>query len=251
MEGYENNNNAMATILPDDISVVDYDIIIAVAERADRMVAALNKMMLAAIKVTTGHDWVLVGGKPYLQESGATKVGRLFGISWEVCPGYPKRSVDRDGYPTWEYRCRFSMGSSTIECEGSRDGSDEFFAGKDKTKSPDEVSETNVKKSAYTNCINNGIKRLLPGLRNIDVKDLERNGITVGSGYTFKTGSRGGNSGRAEDSGIACSFCGAAVTQKVASFSQAKYGKILCMSCQKKPEAYAPDDDELPPPIEP
>ena len=106
--------------------------------------------------------------------------------------------------------------------------------------------------AAYTNCLNNGIKRLIPNLRNIDVETLERAGLDVSKirGYTFKTGSKGGNSGKAEDSGIVCADCGAAVTQNVASFSQSKFGKILCMKCQKKADkkpAPAPEeDDELP-----
>lgn len=89
--------------------------------------------------------------------------------------------------------------------------------------------------AAYTNCMNNGIKRLIPGLRNIDVSELEKAGLDPNkiNGYTFKTGSKGGASKAAEESGIVCEQCGAAITQKVASYSQSKYGKALCMNCQK------------------
>ena len=89
--------------------------------------------------------------------------------------------------------------------------------------------------AAYTNCMANGIKRLIPNLRNIDIDTLARAGLDVSriGGYTFKTGSRGGNSGNAEESGIVCTGCGAPVTQKVASYSQGKFGTVLCMNCQK------------------
>lgn len=99
--------------------------------------------------------------------------------------------------------------------------------------------------AAYTNCINNGIKRLIPNLRNIDIATLERAGLNVNDikGYTFKEGSKGGKSKAAEESGITCSACGAAVTQKVASYSQSKFNKILCMKCQKS-AAEAPAEDE-------
>ena len=42
--------------------------------------------------------------------------------------------------------------------------------------------------SAYTNCINNGIKRILPGLRNLTAEDMQRAGLDCGkmSGYGFK-----------------------------------------------------------------
>ena len=62
-----NESTNMITVLPDDIANYDVDAIIVMAERADKLVAALNKMMMAAIKITTAHDWVIIGGKPYLQ----------------------------------------------------------------------------------------------------------------------------------------------------------------------------------------
>ncbi|MCQ2602368.1 MAG: hypothetical protein MJ193_00430, partial [Clostridia bacterium] len=84
-------------------------------------------------------------------------------------------------------------------------------------------------------CINNGIKRLIPNLRNIDVATLEKAGLDVSriNGYTFKEGSKGGAKKTAEESGIVCEKCGSPVSQKVASYSQSKYGKVLCMDCQK------------------
>lgn len=44
----------------DALMDMDYDNILAVAERADKMVSALNKIMSAAMKVTTPKDWVLI-----------------------------------------------------------------------------------------------------------------------------------------------------------------------------------------------
>lgn len=246
--------NGMITVLPDDIAAYDYDSILAQAEKADKLVAALNKMMLAAIKITTWMDWVLIGGAPYLQESGATKVARLFGIGWRILD--VQRELD-EGYPAFTYRMEFTMHRITIECEGSRSGKDEFFTGQrtfrdgspnPKFKNPDAVDALDVKKAAYTNCINNGIKRMLPGLRNIDIASLEAGGIDANKvrGYTFNNGSKGGNNGKAEDSGITCEGCGAAITQKVASYSEGKFGRKLCMKCQKSAKA-APPADEAPP----
>ena len=123
-----------------------------------------------------------------------------------------------------------------VECEGSRSASEDFFAGKGKTKKPDEIDDRDVKMAAYTNCVNNGIKRLIPNLRNIDVATLEAAGLKTSEirGYTFKDGSKGGSSKKAEDSGLVCSKCNKAVTQAVASFSQGKFGAILCIDCQKE-----------------
>lgn len=240
--------NGIVTVVQenDALMEMDYDNILAVAERADKMVSALNKIMSAALKVTTPKDWVLIGGTPYLQEAGATKVARLFGISTKICEGFPVVTRGEDGYPVYKYRMKFSMGKQSIEAEGMRSAGDEFFAGKEKKKSLDQVPLDDVERAAYTNCMNNGIKRIIPGLRNLDISDLEAAGIRPEKGYTFKQGSRGGSSGKAADSGIVCSNCGSAVSQKVASFSQGKYGRSLCMKCQGLAKAgqLSPDPDD-------
>lgn len=211
------------------------DNILYMAEQADKYITAMNKIMAAALKITTELDWVLIGGQPYLQESGATKVARLFGISWQKNEN-PQISADAQGYKTFTYSMRFFLGGQFIDAEGSRSMRDEFFSGKGCTKKPDEIDERDVRLSAYTNCINNGIKRLIPGLRGIDVKTLAAAGFDVSQirGYTFKEGSKGGTSKKAEDSGIVCSKCNKPVTQSVASFSQGKYGAVLCIECQKE-----------------
>lgn len=211
------------------------DNILYLAEKADQYITAMNRIMDAALKITNELDWVLIGGKPYLQESGSTKVARLFGISIQLI-GTPTIEVDAEGYKTYTYKARFMLKDQFIECEGSRSMKEDFFAKtKNGMKKPDEIDERDVKMAAYTNCLNNGIKRLIPNLRNIDVDTLARAGLDVSrlNGYTFKDGGKGGNSGKAEDSGLVCEACGAAVTQKVASYSQGKFRKILCMNCQK------------------
>lgn len=213
------------------------DNIMYMAEKADKMITAMNKIMSAALKITSEHDWTLIGGKPYLQESGATKVARLFGISWQI--GEPKIECDADGYKTFTYKGRFEMRGQFIECEGSRSMKDDFFGGKAGARKPiDEISERNVRQAAYTNCINNGIKRIIPGLRGIDAKTLEESGIDTGKirGYTFKDGGKGGTS--KTDSGFKCENCNTPISQKVASYSQSRYdGHMYCMDCQKKASA--------------
>ena len=255
----EQMENGLVTVLPNDITEYDYDAIIVKAERSEKLVAALNKMMLASIKITTWLDWCLIGGKPYLQESGATKVARLFGIGWKILD--VQKELD-EGYPSYSYRMAFTMGNSSIECEGSRSGKDDFFTGQKtlrdgspnpKFKTPDQIDANDVKKAAYTNCLNNGIKRMLPGLRNIDIASLEQGGIEVKkiNGYSFKEGSKGGTGRAAESTGLVCAGCGAPISQKIASYSEGKFGKKLCLICQKNPSAFAEDEDDIPLPEEP
>lgn len=214
----------------------DSDNILYLAERADRYITAMNRIMDAALRITDELDWVLIGGKPYLQESGSTKVARLFGISITLL-GQPVIECDHEGYKTFTYRARFTLKDQYVDCDGSRSMKEDFFAksGNKPLKKPDEIDERDVRMAAYTNCVNNGIKRLIPSLRNIDVTKLANAGLDVSriQGYTFKEGSKGGNTKNAETSGLVCESCGEAITQKVASYSQSKFGKMLCMKCQK------------------
>lgn len=212
----------------------DTDNILYLAEKAEQYISAMNRIMDAALKITNERDWCLIGGGVYLQETGASKIARLFGISIQIL-GNCIIEADAKGYKTFTYKARFILKDQFVEAEGSRSMKDEFFSGKGCRKSPDEIDERDVKMAAYTNCLNNGIKRLIPGLRGLDIKALENAGFDTSQirGYTFKTGSQGGNSGKAEDSGIVCETCGTPITQKVASYSQSKFGKALCMSCQK------------------
>ena len=255
----EQMENGLMTVLPNDIAEYDYEAIIVMAERSEKLVAALNKMMLAAIKITTWLDWCLIGGKPYLQESGATKVARLFGIGWKILD--VQKEMD-EGYPSYSYRMAFTMGNSVIECEGSRSGKDDFFTGaktlrngepNPKYKSADQIDANDVKKAAYTNCLNNGIKRMLPGLRNIDIASLEQGGIEVKkiNGYSFKEGSNGGSGRATDNTGLVCAGCGAPISQKIASYSEGKFGKKLCLNCQKNPPIPTDDEDSIPLPEEP
>lgn len=221
------------------------DNILIMANKADKYIEALNKVMTAALKITSEYDWCLIGGKPYLQESGATKVARLFGISWEIANGYPKTAVDAEGYKTYSYKMRMYFNSQFIDCEGSRSMREDFFAKRTNgLLKPEEVDERDVRMAAYTNCIVNGIKRLIPNLRSIDVSALTAAGLEVGKikGYDFNKGSKGGKGGNSkttaattEESNFKCTCCGKTITQKVAEYSQSKYGKPLCMDCQKKP----------------
>lgn len=212
------------------------DSIMELARQAEERIVAVKKIMNAALMITNENDWVLIGGKPYLQETGASKVARLFGISWKI--ENPQILVDNQGYKTYIFKGTFSMNNDSIEAEGSRSMKDDFFTGRgEKKKSVDEIDERDVRMSAYTNCINNGIKRLVPGIRNLKLEDLEKANLDTKtiSGYTFKTGSQGGTSAKSTDTGLVCDCCGKGITQAEASYSEAKFGAKLCRVCQKNP----------------
>lgn len=232
----DNNSKEIIVREASDVMSLSGDNLLEFASMAQKRVDALKTIMKAAISATTEYDWCLIGGKPYLQESGASKIARLFGVSWTI--DKPEIITDVKGYKTYIFKGIFSFKNDSIEAEGSRSMRDEFFSGKGCAKQPDEIDERDVRMGAYTNCINNGIKRLIPGLRNITSETLEEAGVDTKkiSGYTFKTGSKGGSTKNAEESGLTCAICNKPITQAEASYSESKFGKRLCRICQENPE---------------
>ena len=228
----EINDNELDT----EISMLSNDNLLAMAEQAERRIEAINRIMSASLKITNVNDWVLIGGVPYLQESGATKVARLFGIGWSVSE--PILETETDGHFTYTYKGKFTMGGISIEATGSRSSKDEFFTGKEDketgkvAKKPQDIDKRDVKMSAYTNCINNGIKRILPGLRNLTVEDMENAGLDCNKmrGYGFKGTSK--NATTKANGDFKCEHCGANITSQESSYSKAKYNKELCRKCQ-------------------
>lgn len=222
----EVNTNELDT----EISMLSNDNLLAMAEQAERRIEAINRIMSASLKITNEKDWILIAGTPYLQESGATKVARLFGIGWSI--ENPTCETESDGHFTYTYKGKFFMGGTSIEATGSRSSKDEFFTGKTNPKAPQDIDKRDVKMSAYTNCINNGIKRILPGLRNLTAEDMERAGLDCGKmqGFGFKGTSKNANTIANGD--FKCEHCGVNITSQEASYSKANYQKELCRKCQ-------------------
>lgn len=151
------------------------DHLVEVAERAEKRVEAVKKIKTLALRVTNHHDWVDQNGKPYLQVSGAEKIARLFGISWQLEP--PLIEFEDDGHFTWTFKGSFSMGTAEIEAIGTRSSKDAFFSRAHEQDIPvSEIDRGDVKKAAFTNCIGNGITRLL-GLRNLTWEQVQEGGV--------------------------------------------------------------------------
>lgn len=151
--------------------------LIAIAEQAEMRVDAMNKIKRMALKLTNQHDWVDQDGKPYLQSSGAEKVARLFGISWRISE--PTIENLEGGHYIVSYTGEFSLAGATITALGTRSSKDGFFKKYKYVEGkrvgelpPSEIDRGDVKKSAYSNLLGNGITRLL-GIRNLTYEDLQ------------------------------------------------------------------------------
>jgi len=152
------------------------DTLIGLANQAEKRVDALNKIKRAALKATNARDWTDQNGNPYLQVSGSEKVARVFGVSWRI--DEPVFEKEESGHFTYTYKGYFSLAGAEIEAIGTRSSKDGFFkrySGRGEERKelpPSEIDKGDVKKAAYTNCIGNGVTRIL-GLRNLTWEDLQ------------------------------------------------------------------------------
>jgi len=175
----------------EEVSIVPVseDWLMTVADQAEKRVDTMRRIKNMALKLTNAHDWVDENGKPYLQSSGAEKVARLFGVSWRI--NEPVMDREEGGHFTYTYTGEFSLGASTIEAVGTRSSKDPFFRkyeygdiDPNTNKKirielpPSEIDRGDVKKSAYSNLLANGITRIL-GIRNLTYEDLASAGISV------------------------------------------------------------------------
>lgn len=161
---------------PDNLPAIADDSLLAIAEAAEKRIDAMVKIKRLSLKMTNPHDWTDQGGKPYLQVSGAEKIGRLFGISWRI--DEPTHETEEGGHFGYTYKGYFTLAGVTIEVIGTRSSKDPFFKKyKDGTElPPSAIDKGDVKKAAYTNLLGSGITRIL-GLRNLTWAELETAGI--------------------------------------------------------------------------
>lgn len=168
--------NEMTVVNGADVPAIGDSTLLALAEQAEKRVMALNKIKKAALLATNAKDWTDQNGNPYLQVSGAEKVGRVFGISWRI--DEPVFEMEESGHFSYTYKGYFTVAGATIEVIGTRSSKDPFFkryAGKGDDRHelpPSEIDKGDLKKAAYTNCIGNGVTRLL-GLRNLTWDDIQ------------------------------------------------------------------------------
>jgi hypothetical protein len=167
----------------DDIAPIADDFLISMADQAERRIDAVIKIKNVALKVTNARDWTDQNGNPYLQVSGSEKIANLFNMSWRI--EEPKYEEEPDGHFTYSIKGIFSLGSRSIEVEGTRSSKDPFFNRYDYSQPKDPVTKKHpvlpphtidkgdVKKAALTNLYGNGITRML-GIRNLTWEDLEK-----------------------------------------------------------------------------
>lgn len=173
------NDETALQVMTDDMPVIADDRLVAIADAAEKRIEAMNKIKRLALRMTGPQDWTDQGGKPFPWASGAEKIARLFGISWKVFD--PVEEREEGGHFGYTYKGTFTLAGTSIEAIGARSSKDGFFRKyKDGVElPPSAIDKGDVKKSAYTNLLGNGIMRIL-GMRNLSWADLEVAGIKQG-----------------------------------------------------------------------
>ncbi len=170
------NDIEVVETVSEDIPAISDDKLLAIADAAEKRVEAMNKIKRAALRMTGPQDWTNQGGKPFPWASGSQKIARLFGMSWKIL-GEPTVDREEGGHFSYTYRGEFSLAGSAIQVIGSRSSKDPFFSKKNGTDiPPSEIDKGDVKKSAFTNLMGNGIMVML-GMKNLSWSDLESVGI--------------------------------------------------------------------------
>lgn len=169
-------NNEVIETAAEDLPVIADDQLVALVAQAEKRIEAFNKLKGLALRLTNARDWVAQGDNPYMQASAAEKIGSFFGVSWHI--DEPSCEHEEGGHFTYTYQGEFIWRGNKITAIGTRSSKDPFFkkyryANGNKTELPaSEIDKGDVKKSAYTNTIANGVTRSL-GIRNLTWDDLK------------------------------------------------------------------------------
>jgi hypothetical protein len=160
----------------------------AAIERVETMVMVLEKLRIASIRATYPSDWiihstvsrdgVILKQVGYLQDSGAERAGKVWGI--EV--GNP--AIEREDFPdlTFSYHMIAEAWSKVTGerldyAEGSRWSGDKFFERQVKDDG-DRVDPTDVRKAAYANLHGRAV-RALSGLNGVPLETLRQAGVDI------------------------------------------------------------------------
>jgi hypothetical protein len=176
----------------------------AAMERADTMTKVLEHFRQASIRATYPSDWIIhvsrdqegtiVSQKGYLQDHGAERAGKVWGI--EVgSPATEEKQYSDDTFVVLMLSDAWSKvtGERLEYCEGSRWSGDPFFK---KSIGPEaKIDPTDVRKSAYANLHGRAV-RALAGLGGVPPEVLRAAGLDITKVLVvdYQKGAKGGES---------------------------------------------------------
>lgn len=174
-------------------------------KKVEAMVKVLEQLRTASIRATYPSDWIIhttitrdgeiIKQVGYLQDSGAERAGKVWGI--EVGSPAIEREDFADG--TYSYHMITDAWSKVTGerldyTEGSRWSGDPFFARQIKTDG-DRIDPTDVRKASYANLHGRAV-RALSGLNGVPIDMLRQAGLDITKvvHVNYEKGAKGGES---------------------------------------------------------
>lgn len=188
-----NTEDTRAVVQSDaEAPITNYQSFEDVVLLAEERVRYLDRVKITSLRATRAADWILnpgaTGPKPYLQEGGALKIARIWGVKIIDPVNTRLDRITDDGkryfIEEWEATFKLPGGVDEIRAYGARSSLDPFFQMQVKAGDPEKgtlpryIDEADVKKAARANLHANGITQLL-GLRNLTVEDLVEAGLNA------------------------------------------------------------------------
>lgn len=150
-----------------------------------------KELIKIAIQQTNEEDWILQGGKPYLEGTGAEKIAPIFGVRVTGIVRSIENGVDEDGTTVGMKWRRFrhdatgeiAVGNRVVYSLQGLFGSswtkDDFF-GKTKTgfKPLADIDMRDLEYKSYTDLMRVAVVRLV-GLRSVTVDELKAAGLDL------------------------------------------------------------------------
>ena len=132
-------------------------------DRAKQNVDISNKLKLLAIQCTNENDWINIGDKPYLTETGCQKFAGIYGVSFKDVQIDAKAVFNDEKGPVREYTANVTaVFQNRQDTEyGAASSADKFFERNGQRLPLSEICTANIMKKAVTNAKARAVKKIL------------------------------------------------------------------------------------------
>jgi hypothetical protein len=185
-------NNIVEAEEKDPIIISEGLLTADVIKKAELQVDGLNKIKEISLKITNKHDWVVMNGKPCLQNSGCMKIANLWGVSFhKPTIQEERRSDDRGEYITFTCEGEGEFRGRVVNDIGTSSTRDKLLGTVGgELKELSMVDLPSVKKMAITNWQSRILRKIL-GL-SFTKEDLQSKGVSTENVVNHASGGAGG-----------------------------------------------------------
>jgi len=160
--------------------------------KAEIQVDGINKIKEISLKLTNPSDWMVMNGKPCLQNSGCMKIANLWGVSFHSpVITEERRNDDKGEYILYTCAGEAEFRNRVVNDIGTSSTRDKLLGTMGGQLKPlSDVDLPSIKKMAMTNWQSRILKKIL-GL-SFEMADLQKKNITPNSSVNHTSGFTGG-----------------------------------------------------------